>query len=229
MANNPFPHLTLKNHKVLGMPNREIFTLRDFVLLSVKKKSWGPIPPLYIIPYCIWISLKKQEKKANSLFLWHVDSLCAIFNVRFGIHIGGTRLNFLRGIWQKIVLSHKGENFLCDLCKYDWGDACRRRERPNATKCPDYKRRWERDRGTRRQGDREKERCSDAFALCFISVVSLQPSLFVGIPHITANQREKCRLTALHYVQSQHNWTGLLFLAKYSAWSSPRLLSSPSE
>lgn len=50
-------------------------------------------------------------------------------------------MNFLRGIWQKIMLSYRGENFLCDSCKYDWGDACRRQERPNAIKCPDYKRR----------------------------------------------------------------------------------------
>ena len=30
--------------------------------------------------------------------------------------------------------------FLCDTCKYDFGSACKRPERPNATKCPDYKR-----------------------------------------------------------------------------------------
>jgi hypothetical protein len=30
--------------------------------------------------------------------------------------------------------------FLCDTCKYDYGTACRRPERPNAVKCPDYKR-----------------------------------------------------------------------------------------
>lgn len=27
---------------------------------------------------------------------------------------------------------------LCDRCKWDYGDACRRPERPNATTCPDY-------------------------------------------------------------------------------------------
>ena len=27
---------------------------------------------------------------------------------------------------------------LCDHCKWDYGDACRRPERPNATTCPDY-------------------------------------------------------------------------------------------
>ncbi|MCB1196455.1 hypothetical protein KDK77_09740 [bacterium] len=30
---------------------------------------------------------------------------------------------------------------LCDTCKYDYGDACTRPERPNARKCPDYKKR----------------------------------------------------------------------------------------
>ena len=30
---------------------------------------------------------------------------------------------------------------LCDTCKYDYGDACTRPERPNALQCPDYKRR----------------------------------------------------------------------------------------
>jgi hypothetical protein len=29
--------------------------------------------------------------------------------------------------------------FLCDSCRYDYGDACRRPERPNATRCPDYR------------------------------------------------------------------------------------------
>ncbi|HOH30635.1 MAG TPA: hypothetical protein PLC40_13240 [Candidatus Hydrogenedentes bacterium] len=29
--------------------------------------------------------------------------------------------------------------FLCDYCKYDYGSACSRPERPNATRCPDYR------------------------------------------------------------------------------------------
>ena len=28
---------------------------------------------------------------------------------------------------------------LCDTCKYDYGTACTRPERPNARRCPDYK------------------------------------------------------------------------------------------
>jgi len=29
--------------------------------------------------------------------------------------------------------------FLCDSCRYDYGDVCRRPERPNATVCDDYR------------------------------------------------------------------------------------------
>ncbi|WP_324715404.1 hypothetical protein U7230_08420 [Carboxydochorda subterranea] len=28
--------------------------------------------------------------------------------------------------------------YLCDHCRYDYGDACRRPERPNARHCPDF-------------------------------------------------------------------------------------------
>ncbi|MBK7877908.1 MAG: hypothetical protein IPJ77_19690 [Planctomycetes bacterium] len=28
---------------------------------------------------------------------------------------------------------------LCDTCKWDYGNACTRPERPNAVTCPDYK------------------------------------------------------------------------------------------
>lgn len=30
-------------------------------------------------------------------------------------------------------------DLLCDTCKYAYGDICRRPEKPNATSCPDYK------------------------------------------------------------------------------------------
>ena len=30
---------------------------------------------------------------------------------------------------------------LCDSCKYDYGHVCTRPERPNALRCPDYKKR----------------------------------------------------------------------------------------
>lgn len=29
--------------------------------------------------------------------------------------------------------------FLCDTCRYDYGNACMHPERPNAVECPDYK------------------------------------------------------------------------------------------
>ena len=31
------------------------------------------------------------------------------------------------------------KRYLCDSCKYDYGNACVRPERPNALRCPDYK------------------------------------------------------------------------------------------
>jgi hypothetical protein len=37
--------------------------------------------------------------------------------------------------------SSSSSGFLCDSCKFNYGDACRRPERPNATKCPDYQHR----------------------------------------------------------------------------------------
>jgi len=33
-----------------------------------------------------------------------------------------------------------GTEFLCDDCKYNYHDVCFQRDRPNATRCPDYKR-----------------------------------------------------------------------------------------
>lgn len=44
--------------------------------------------------------------------------------------------NRLRQRW--VQFSAPGK-FLCDTCRYDYGTACHRRERPNAAKCPDYK------------------------------------------------------------------------------------------
>ncbi len=33
------------------------------------------------------------------------------------------------------------ERFLCDTCKYDYGEVCRNPKRPNATECKEYRRR----------------------------------------------------------------------------------------
>jgi len=40
--------------------------------------------------------------------------------------------------WQAVRAKLFGERTLCDTCKYDYGDACRRPDRPNATRCSDY-------------------------------------------------------------------------------------------
>jgi hypothetical protein len=50
---------------------------------------------------------------------------------------GGGRLKLLR---QRLAALLFGERILCDTCKYDYGAACTRPERPNATRCPDYER-----------------------------------------------------------------------------------------
>jgi len=41
---------------------------------------------------------------------------------------------------QRLAALVFGERILCDTCKYDYGDACTRAERPNATRCEDYER-----------------------------------------------------------------------------------------
>jgi len=48
-------------------------------------------------------------------------------------------------IWDRIRRIFRGllpaTKPLCDTCKYDYGQVCTRPERPNAYRCPDYKRR----------------------------------------------------------------------------------------
>ncbi len=50
-------------------------------------------------------------------------------------------MNILRKIWVSIKTAFRKERYLCDTCKYDYGDTCQRPERPNAISCPDYKHR----------------------------------------------------------------------------------------
>lgn len=47
-------------------------------------------------------------------------------------------LHRLRAWYYRLIT---GRRFLCDACRYDYGSACKRPERPNATVCPDFKRR----------------------------------------------------------------------------------------
>ena len=51
----------------------------------------------------------------------------------------------MRGFLRRLLAKLRGivgsGRPLCDTCKYDYGDACTRPERPNALSCPDYKRR----------------------------------------------------------------------------------------
>lgn len=37
------------------------------------------------------------------------------------------------------IFAASSKRYLCDTCKWDYGNVCRRPERPNALTCPDYK------------------------------------------------------------------------------------------
>ena len=39
------------------------------------------------------------------------------------------------------MFAMKSQRYLCDSCKWDYGNACSRPERPNALVCSDYKKR----------------------------------------------------------------------------------------
>ena len=39
------------------------------------------------------------------------------------------------------LFAAESKRYLCDDCMWDYGNACTRRERPNALRCPDYKKR----------------------------------------------------------------------------------------
>ncbi|MCE5229448.1 hypothetical protein LLG95_07615 [bacterium] len=44
--------------------------------------------------------------------------------------------------WLRALIRAAGggdDEFLCDTCQYDHGSVCRRPERPNATRCKDYR------------------------------------------------------------------------------------------
>jgi len=57
---------------------------------------------------------------------------------------GGPLADWLRKLheWlfnQPNAPTYENQKFLCDSCKYNFGTYCNRSERPNATKCSDYK------------------------------------------------------------------------------------------
>ena len=51
-----------------------------------------------------------------------------------GLPITRSLIEFLRRLF-----AMNSRRYLCDTCKWDYGNACKRPERPNALKCPDYK------------------------------------------------------------------------------------------
>ena len=56
-------------------------------------------------------------------------------------------MGLLLRLWQNLghglrrLFATGSAGYLCDRCKWDYGDACSRPERPNAKTCPDYKHR----------------------------------------------------------------------------------------
>jgi hypothetical protein len=52
-----------------------------------------------------------------------------------------TELPFWRRIAEGVrrIFTLSSKRYLCDSCKWDYGNACVRPERPNALVCPDYK------------------------------------------------------------------------------------------
>ena len=44
----------------------------------------------------------------------------------------------LKRLRQRLAAAIFGERILCDTCRFDYGEACQRPERPNATVCEDY-------------------------------------------------------------------------------------------
>jgi len=44
-------------------------------------------------------------------------------------------------MWRVLRAKAGTPKFLCDNCQFDYRDACKRPERPNAIDCPDYRRR----------------------------------------------------------------------------------------
>jgi hypothetical protein len=60
---------------------------------------------------------------------------------RTRIRLGGSVIRRLESGWRKLRAAVGTPVFLCDSCMFDYRNACRRWERPNAIDCPDYRRR----------------------------------------------------------------------------------------
>ncbi len=53
-------------------------------------------------------------------------------------------MSWIRYLWSRFCelfgIGSNGGAFLCDSCRYSYGNSCSRPEKPNARRCPDYKR-----------------------------------------------------------------------------------------
>lgn len=45
-------------------------------------------------------------------------------------------------LWKRLKGMFRRRRLLCDTCAYDYPSACSNPERPNATSCPDYRKRF---------------------------------------------------------------------------------------
>ena len=50
-------------------------------------------------------------------------------------------MNLFRQFWQWLTNVLETDRILCDDCRYDHPHACRNPDRPNATRCKNYKKR----------------------------------------------------------------------------------------
>jgi hypothetical protein len=51
-------------------------------------------------------------------------------------------MNMFTRLWLKLRKKMGAPRLLCDSCKFDYPGACSNPDRPNATVCPDYQRRF---------------------------------------------------------------------------------------
>jgi hypothetical protein len=52
-----------------------------------------------------------------------------------------SRMPWWRAVLEAVrrMFAVSSKRYLCDSCKWDYGNVCKRPERPNALVCPDYK------------------------------------------------------------------------------------------
>ena len=97
--------------------------------LSTGKKFAIGVLALFVLSYLLGIRIRGFILLIPLLLVFAMlfFSIQYFMNRRSG---GGSAFRVLRG----------SSEFLCDDCKWNYGIVCTLPDRPNATKCPDYKR-----------------------------------------------------------------------------------------